>query len=74
MATKKTEKVETADLTPKVTRARKPKAPKTRFNGWAEVEVNGEKRYVCPVCGAQLRERQLKQNVYRCYVCGTAAE
>ena len=42
MATKKkTEKVETADLTPKVTRARK---PKQTFKGWAEVERTGEKR------------------------------
>lgn len=71
MATKKTEKVETAAIKPKV---KKPKAPKTRFNGWAEVEVNGEVRYVCPVCGAQLRERQLRQNFNRCFVCGKEAE
>lgn len=72
MATKKkTEKVETADLTPKVTRARK---PKQTFKGWAEVERNGEKRFVCPNCGVELREIQIRQNFNRCYVCGKEAE
>lgn len=70
MATKKkTEKVETADLTPKVTRARK-----RMFKGWAEVERNGEKKYVCPNCGVELREIQIRQNFNRCYVCGKEAE
>lgn len=72
MATKKkTEKVETADLTPKVTRARK---PKQMFKGWAEVERNGEKKYVCPNCGVELREKQIRQNFNRCFVCGKEAE
>lgn len=72
MATKKkTEKVETADLTPKVTRARK---PKQMFKGWAEVERNGEKKFVCPNCGVELREIQIRQNFNRCYVCGKEAE
>ena len=71
MATKKTEKVETADLTPKVTRARK---PKQMFKGWAEVERNGEKKYVCPNCGVELREIQIRQNFNRCFVCGKEAE
>ena len=72
MATKKkTEKVETADMTPKVTRARK---PKQMFKGWAEVERNGEKKYVCPNCGVELREKQIRQNFNRCFVCGKEAE
>ena len=71
MATKKTEKVETADLTPKVTRARK---PKQTFKGWAEVERNGEKKFVRPNCGVELREIQIRQNFNRCYVCGKEAE
>ena len=72
MATKKkAEKVETADLTPKVTRARK---PKQMFKGWAEVERNGEKKYVCPNCGVELREKQIRQNFNRCFVCGKEAE
>lgn len=72
MATKKkTEKVETADLTPKVTRARK---PKQMFKGWAEVERNGEKKFVCPNCGVELREIQIRQNFNRCFVCGKEAE
>ena len=71
MATKKTEKVETADLTPKVTRARK---PKQMFKGWAEVERTGEKKFVCPNCGVELREIQIRQNFNRCYVCGKEAE
>ena len=70
MATKK-EKVETADLTPKVTRARK---PKQMFKGWAEVERNGEKKFVCPNCGVELREIQIRQNFNRCFVCGKEAE
>ena len=72
MATKKkTEKVETADLTPKVTRARK---PKQMFKGWAEVERNGEKKYVCPNCGVELREQQIRMNYNRCCICGKEAE
>ena len=68
---KKKEVVETADLTPKVTRARK---PKQKFKGWAEVERNGEKKYVCPNCGVELREKQIRQNFNRCFVCGKEAE
>jgi len=71
MATKKTEKVETAAIKPKVT---KPKAPKQTFKGWAEVERNGEKKFVCPNCGVELREIQIRQNFNRCYVCGKEAE
>ena len=72
MATKKkTEVVETADLTPKVTRTRK---PKQMFKGWAEVERNGEKKFICPNCGVELREIQIRQNFNRCFVCGKEAE
>ncbi len=69
MATKKTEKVETAAIKPKVKRAKKP-----MFKGWAEVERNGEKKFVCPNCGVELREIQIRQNFNRCYVCGKEAE
>lgn len=66
---KKKETVETAAIKPKV---KKPKAPK--FKGWAEVERNGEKKFVCPNCGVELREIQIRQNFNRCYVCGKEAE
>lgn len=71
MATKKTEVVETADLTPKVTRARK---PKQMFKGWAEVMRGDVKKFVCPNCGAELREIQIRMNYNRCCICGKEAE
>lgn len=68
MATKKKEIVETADLKPKVTRARKPKYK------WAEVMRGETKKLVCPHCGAELKEDQLRINYDRCPVCGENAK
>lgn len=68
MATKK-EKVETAAIKPRVTRAKKP-----MFKGWAEVRRGEETRFVCPNCGAKFKEHQIRMNYMRCPVCGETAE
>ena len=73
MPKKKTEAVETADLKPKVTRAKK---PKEKFKGWKEVQRGDIVKYVCPNpnCGAELKEILIRANYNRCPVCGTRAE
>lgn len=55
--------------------ATKKTTKKETFKGWKEVMRNGEKKFVCPGCGAELREIQIRCNYEpRCPVCGTKAE
>lgn len=69
MARKKTETVETAAIKPRVTRAKKP-----MFKGWTEVRRGEETKFVCPNCGAEFKEHQIRMNYMRCPVCGESAE
>lgn len=71
MATKKTEKVETADVTPKTNRAKAVKAEIAAepFKGWKY----STDYVVCPKCGATTRATAVK-TLGHCPVCGERAE
>lgn len=70
MATKK-EKVETADVTPKTTRAKNPKVETAAepFRGWKY----STDYVVCPHCGATARITAVRL-LKHCPVCGETAE
>ena len=68
MATKKTV-VETADVTPKTTRAKAVKAEIEPFKGWKY----STDYVVCPKCGATARATAVK-TLGHCPVCGERAE
>ena len=48
---------------------------KETFKGWAEVKRGDVTKYVCPGCGAELKEEQIRNNYEpSCPICGTKAE